>query len=213
MTSRAFNALARAAMLVALVLLPVRAAAQTTTTFGVEGGVALANVDFSSDMFSVSFDNRLGGMGGFQIAWDFNRSVGLQVDALYIQKGTKSSEAFFDELGELEIRVDYVEVPVLVRGNFHASDVVTIRIFGGPSFAFKVNDEQSFGGEKLTGDDKLDLKAYDMGLSVGGAVQFGNFFVDGRYTFGLVDIDDDPDDDGLVTIKTRTATFMVGFVF
>lgn len=212
MTFRGFRCIACAAMMAALMFMPARAAAQTAT-FGIEGGVAVSNVDFSADMFSVSFDNRLGGVGGFFIAADFNRSVGLQVDVLYLQGGTKSSDELFAGFGELEVRVDYLEVPVLVRGNFHASDTVTIRLLGGPAFGFKVNDTQTFAGEDLSGEDALTLKSYDIGLAFGGAVQFGKFFVDGRYMFGLVNIDDDPEDEDLVEIKTRAFTFMVGFVF
>jgi len=212
MTSRGFRSIAYAAMMAALVVLPNRADAQTAT-FGIEGGVAVSNVDFSADMFSVSFDNRIGGVGGFLVAVDFNRSVGLQVDALYLQGGTKSSDPLFAEFGDLEVRVDYLQVPVLVRGNFHASDAVTIRVLGGPTFGFKLNDKQTFGGEELSGEDALILKSYDIGLAFGGAVQFGKFFVDGRYMFGLLNIDDDPEDTDLVEIKTRAFTFMIGFVF
>jgi hypothetical protein len=212
MACRSLRFIPIAAMLVALVVLPARAAGQTAT-FGVQGGVTISNVDFSSDIFSVSFDNRLGGVGGFLAAVDFTPSVGLQVDVLYLQGGTKSSNAFFEEAGDLEIRVDYLEVPVLVRGNFRASDVVTVRLFGGPAFGFKLSDKQTLGGEELGSEDKLDIKSYDVGLAFGGAVQFGKFFVDGRYMFGLVNIDDDPEDEGFVEIKTRAFTFMVGFAF
>ncbi len=212
MASRVLRSIACVGMMTALIVLPAPAAAQTAT-FGVEGGVAVSNVDFSSDIFSVSFDNRLGGVGGFVIATDFNRSVGLQIDVLYLQGGTKSSDALFADVGELDVRVDYLEVPVLVRGNFHASDTVTIRLLGGPAFGFKLNDKQTFAGEDLSGEDALTLKSYDIGLAFGGAVQFGKFFVDGRYMFGLVNIDDDPDDEGFVEIKTRAFTFMIGFVF
>jgi hypothetical protein len=40
------------------------------------------------------------------------------------------------------------------------------------------------------------------------------FFIDGRYTFGLVNIDDDQADlaEG-ITIKSRTFSFMVGVRF
>jgi len=199
-------------MMAAFTMIPAPAAAQSAA-FGIEGGVAVSNIDFSADMFSVSFDNRVGGVGGFLVAVDFNRSVGLQIDALYLQGGTKSSDPLFADFGNLEVRVDYLEVPVLVRGNFHASDAVTIRVLGGPAFGFKLNDKQTFGGEELGSEDALILKSYDIGLAFGGAVQFGKFFIDGRYMFGLINIDDDPEDSDLVEIKTRAFTFMIGFVF
>jgi hypothetical protein len=204
---------ARAAMLSVLVLVPVPVIAQTTA-FGVQGGVSLGNIHFSSPVVGVAFDNRVGvAVGGF-LAWDFNRHVGLQIDALYIQKGTRSTDLYWDQYGQggLKARLDYVEIAVPARVSFRAADNVTIRAYAGPAFAFKVVDKQVLAGFELTGPpDKFAIKPYDIGLAVGGAVQLRKVFVDVRYTIGLLNVDDDPADDDLVLIENRALTFMVGF--
>lgn len=212
MTLNSFIGRARAAMLSALVLVPVPVIAQTTA-FGVQGGVSLGNIHFSSPVVSVSFDNRIGGAVGVFLARDFNRHVGLQIDALYSQKGTRSTDVYWDQYGRggLKVRLDYVEIAVPARVSFRAADNVTIRVFAGPAFGFKAVDKQVLAGFELTGADKFAIKPHDIGLAVGGAVQFRKVFVDVRYTSGLLNVDDDPTDNDLVLIENRALTFMVGF--
>lgn len=57
----------------------------------------------------------------------------------------------------------------------------------------------------------LLIRHQDIGLAVGGAVQFRKIFVDVRYASGLLNVDDEPTDDDLVLIENRALTFMVGF--
>ena len=85
----------------ALVLLaaagPSPASAQMTG--GVMGGVNLANIDFSATNVSLNFDQRIGGIGGGFFRYDFRDNLGLQVEGLFSQKGTKTDELDADGLG------------------------------------------------------------------------------------------------------------------
>lgn len=209
MKSRLTAAVALGVLAAALVLVPAPAAAQGTTA-GVQGGISLANLKLSGAGATITLSNRLGGVVGFFVAHDFNQGFGLQFEANYIQKGTKSTDT--GGAGTLDFRVDYLEIPVLLRANLKASDKVTVRLFGGPAFAVKLTDKQSIGGETLPDGEDLQFKSYDVGLTVGGAVEFGKVFLDGRYTWGLIDIEDAADQ-GQVTVKNKAFTFMVGFRF
>jgi Outer membrane protein beta-barrel domain len=73
-----------------------------------------------------------------------------------------------------EATTDYIEVPVLIRGNIPGSGSVKARVFGGPAFAFKVSDDTTttFNGVELD-EEEPELKGNDFGLVIGGAVQFG----------------------------------------
>jgi hypothetical protein len=202
----------------AVLLNPVTASAQSSSTIGIQGGVNIANVAFTDAAFASSdsdlvpdFKSRTRGIFGGFVAFDFNPNVGLQVDGLYTQKGTKYS--FVEENGrsvKFEAGVDYLEFPILIRGNVRASNVVTFRAFGGPSFGFKVSDDAKItvNGEERD-DDFTEFKSYDAGLVVGGAVQFGTSFVDFRYNWGLVKINSGEHDAD--ELKTRTFSVMVGF--
>jgi hypothetical protein len=53
--------------------------AQTKTIFGVEGGINVANIDFTpddSEDFNPSFKNRTRGVGGVFVAWDSSGTTG-----------------------------------------------------------------------------------------------------------------------------------------
>ena len=215
MTSRSAVLLSFAAIIFALTLAPAPAHAQVKTTFGVEGGINMTNVDFTSgdpEEFNPSFDGRTRAAAGMFVAWDFNPNAGLQIDALYTQKGAKTSFTEADGTRiDLEASLDYIEIPILFRGNFRASDTVTVRLFGGPAFGIKMSDDMklSIDGVDFSEEDNTTWKSYDMSLAIGGAVQFGKVFVDARYTFGLINVLDDDVD----KLKGRTFGVMIGFSF
>ena len=132
-------------LLGACLLTAAPAAAQVTTSIGVQGGLNVVNVDHTSagvEAISLNFKSRTRVVFGALVAWDFNPKSGLQIDALYSQKGSKFE--FVDEDGtetRLEARIDYLEFPVLIRANLPASDTVKVRLFAGPAFSFKVSDD------------------------------------------------------------------------
>ena len=86
-------------------------------------------------------------------------------------------------------------------------------VMAGPTVGYllsaKVKDPD---GEE---DIKDDIKNIDFGLAFGGGVSLpmGNntFFVEGRYSLGLSDINDDPNDD--TKIKTKGIQIMAGITF
>ena len=205
-------------VLVALLLAPTPASAQTATQFGVQGGINVANVDFkpSADEaeFNPDFKSRTLGVFGAFVAWDFNPNFGMQIDALYSQKGTKFDQSFTDGVEtftfNFEARVDYLEFPVLFRANVPASDAVRFRVFTGPAFGFKVGDDvkQTFNGEPDT-EDEPEFKGSDVSWVAGGAIEFGKVFFDVRYSWGMMNVLKNPDGDE--EVKTRTLGFMVGF--
>ena len=198
-------------VLSATLLFPAHSFAQGTS-FGVQGGINLATVSFKNEDTDIpDFKNRTRGVFGGFVARDFNPNVGLQVDFLYSQKGTKASGSEDGVNFELEVGVDYIEIPILIRANIPGSGAVKARVFGGPSFGIKVRDHAqiSGGGVVIEDDEVADFKSSEVGFVVGGAVQFGRAFVDIRYNWGLTNIakDDGSGDEA----KTRTLGFMVGY--
>ena len=199
--------------LCAVLLTSTRAFAQATS-FGVQGGINISNVDFTAGDSSETlpdFKSRTRGVFGGFVARDFNPKVGLQVDFLYSQKGTKANGTEDGVNFELEAGADYIEIPVLIRGNIAGSGKVKARGFAGPAFAFKVRDHAklSGGGQVIEGDAVAEFNTGDVGFVLGGAVQFGQVFVDLRYNWGLMNIvkDDGSGDEG----KNRVFGIMIGF--
>jgi len=206
-------------VLSAMLLTAVPGFAQTATQFGVQGGVNVANADFkgSDPEFNPDFKSRTRGVFGAFVAWDFKPNLGLQIDALYSQKGTKfNTQEVFEGIPvdfAFEASLDYLEFPILLRTTFPSTGNVRARIFGGPSFAFKVSDEVTFTANGVSFEDEElpEFKSNDFGFVIGGAVEFGKIFFDVRYNWGLIDINDTEDDSD--EVKTRTFGFMVGFRF
>ena len=202
-------------ILFATLLFPAHSFAQATS-FGVQGGVNLANVSFTAGDPSEGtpdFKSRTRGVFGGFVARDFNPNVGLQVDFLYSQKGTKATGSEDGFNFEFEIGVDTIEIPVLIRANIAGSGGVKARVFGGPAFGFKVRDQTKFtvDGVVIPDEDteEADFKSSEVGFVIGGAVQFGRVFVDVRYNWGLTNL---VGDDGTGDVaKSRTLGFMVGY--
>ena len=181
---------------------------------GVQGGINIANVSFTAgdpDEGVPEFKSRTRGVFGAFIARDFNPKVGLQIDILYSQKGTKAELTDGVDTFTFEASADYLEIPILIRGNIPGSGSVKARVFAGPSIGFKVTDDSktTFNGVEIDEED-AEFKSTDFGFVIGGAVQFGKVFVDARYNWGLINIIDDNTGD---EAKTRTFGIMVGFQF
>ena len=202
----------------ALMLLAVAGAspASAQPTGGVMGGVNLANIDFSATNISLNFDQRIGVIGGGFFRYDFRDNFGLQVEGLFSQKGTKTDELDADGLGgpdEYKALVNYIEVPILAHVGVKTGTAATVRLFGGPAFAFRVSDRQEVNGVEVPSEEELDIKSSDVGLTFGGGLDINRFLIDLRYTFGLRQIN--AEDQGLdnLKIKNRTFSVMVGYRF
>lgn len=166
---------------------------------GAEGGVSISSFvgDDADDP-----KNRTGGYGGLTFILQPNKSaVGFQTGAMYVQKGAKVND---DGIAGA-IRIDYVEVPVLLRVGVPLSAGFSPTVLVGGSLAWRVrcrvaasvgnidasancDDDNGLGGG-------LGIKRFDGGLS--GGVEFpitmgGRYiFVPSvRYTRGLTSLSD-----------------------
>ncbi len=187
-------------------------AAAQRTSFGVLGGLTSSKVTVSGDQISVTLDSRTGFAGGLASHTSLGGQLGLEVDALYAQKGFKIS----DGGDSAELKLGYIDVPVLLRYQFNQSKTSPFILAGGTaSFKASCDVGGTSGGvsasascKDVTGDDQ---KSVDVGLTVGGGVDFNRFTIQARYTIGLTDILDDGD--ASVTTKNRALFLLAGIMF
>ena len=200
------------ALLVALVLTAgvSSAAAQTSPSFGVKAGANFANLDFSN-VDDLDPDQRIGFIGGAFMLFPVTPTFGLQVEALYSQKGAK----FEENDTELRYELDTFEVPVLARYTFPSSTNTSFHFFAGPSFGFKLsaNEIFEFDDEEEKTDIGDEVAGLDFGLTFGVGIEFGKFVIDGRYTHGFTNLNDSEDDFELGETKSRVFSIMAGFRF
>ena len=179
-------------------------------TGGIKGGITFANIpDFAEvlDDDGAETSMRMGFVvGGFATKM-FDDIFGLQVEGLYTQKGLKYT---FDP-DEFEYRLDYIDIPVLLR--MQPSRTTGLYALVGPAFSFNINAEafSEFADEEETVDIGDEVTKFEMSLVAAVGVQVQQFLIVGRYMEGLTNLLDDPPAD--VSYKNRTFAILAGIRF
>jgi hypothetical protein len=175
---------------------------------GVRGGVNFTKTATSDDGGGDALDWQLRGVIGGFVTWRVASWLELQPEVLYALKGTKS-----DEFVETKLLLDYLEVPVLARITRGAPDATRFYVAAGPSLGLllRARTRADFGSSTEEIDIKDDLENFDLGVVIGGGIEFGSVVVDGRYTHGLTNIETDAGD-GRDT-RNRAVSATVGFKF
>jgi hypothetical protein len=190
-----------ALLVLAGVFRPAAAAAQEV---GVTAGWNSSTLAFDPAQDRVRGpDQRSGLLGGAFVRLPLSNRADLRTEFLVSQKGARQLFRFDDELELTDI-----EVPVLVRFKLHRADAPGAHLFAGPTFAFTT--AATYHDEGVSVNVKDDLEGTtDVGLTVGGGVQFGRVSLDARYTWGLSSLLTDGDTNASVKNRTFSVTAAV----
>lgn len=161
----------------------------------------------------------------------------LVAEVYYRQKGgigdLQNLEDFGDSSGsttagggEVEVGLDYVEIPVVARVDMgKRGGSLLPYVFGGPAFGWKVRCGVVVAGsggpsetrcDDLTQDLERTIRSYDMGIVLGAGLDFvlprriGVVNLDARYTGGLSKIGEGAD---ALDIRNRAFSLMLGYSF
>src|SRR4051812_17839583 len=176
------------------------------TSFGVLGGVNFAKVS-GNDVDGAK--NRTGAVGGISLDFHLAPQVSLEIDGLYSQQGAKSD---FDG-DELTLKLDYVQVPVLLKYRFPTHTQVRPFLEVGPSVGFRIKCDLTAGSAKESCEDFFGEKAKstDFGGTAGAGVGFKlgrqELSLAARYTMGFSKILSDTD------AKNKVFTVLAGLSF
>ena len=184
--------------LVAGVLLAQPQLGAAQVVLGAKVGATFSNVDQDPEEFDSKRLTSFGGGGFLRFGL---AGLSLQAELLALTKGTKFEDA--DE--SIELKLDYIEVPLLLRFGLSSGTGFMPYLMAGPSVGFEIgcsfDVESTFGDASgdcdEDGDDNFLRNKTDIGLT--GVVGFefaagpGNILVEGRYTHGLTDISKDTD--------------------
>ncbi len=149
-------------------------------------------------------------------------SVGVQVEAYYVQKGSEIKGINDDKSITSNTKLSYIELPVLLKLTIPSS-TVRFHLLGGGYAAYrltgkmytttKVNGKKV--GSQVETKVKDDFKKFDFGITVGAGVSVdlnaASLILEARYNHGLANIYDVKNSN--VKIKNRAFSFMVGFGF
>ena len=204
---------AGAIALLVFVLCASPAAAQQPQ-FGIKAGPVITSVDVEPR--DGDYGARVAGTFGGFFVLPVNETFALQLEALYGGKGGKGTSDLADTT--LKIKLDYVEIPILARITASRSASRSIFFFGGVAPAIRTSAKAEFSttvagtsyGESVDVGDDYDH--FDVALVVGGGVDIGPYIViDGRYSWGLMNVYKNPEIDS--EIRNRAFAFTVGWRF
>ena len=197
-----FRALVLVAAFVGLTATP--SLAQGNFSGGVKGGVNFAKLAIDPEETECC-DNRTGFAGGLFVVAPINDAISIQPEFLYSMQGAKFVDD--DSDAELEINLDFFQVPILVRADFASNGSVQPFVVFGPSIGFRMRAKQKFEEEEE--DIKEEVEKVDFSFAVGGGLQFGRGSLEARYTHGLKDISTNDEDEA----KTRMFSVLLGYRF
>jgi len=188
-------------------ILPASAFAQQ---IGVKAGVNFASLPPEADE-NPDIPPRLGPVGGVWVRTAPINRFSFQAEGLFSEKGTHWN---FDPGFSIEIRIRYIEIPLLARADFGAP-AATTRVFvvGGAAPAFKLAAQSKVelgGDEQPPGDIDDAFESLDLGLVGGLGVQFRRALIEARYTHGLLKINTD-DNDPEERLNNRVFSVTMGF--
>lgn len=169
---------------------------------------------------NVKTRNRTGTMFGVSLAVPVGNQLAFQPELLFINKG---SELDLTSGVAQDIRLDYLEIPLLLRKNF-GSGAINPHAYVGPSVSYQLGCNLSVSGNTIprtSSDCKRDAffepTSVDWGAIVGAGVNLslGGVGVTGgaRYGFGLADISKDNATSLKQRVRNGTLTVYAGLLF
>ncbi len=170
---------------VLLVVLTSSTAAWAQVGGGIKAGVNFAKVSGSDD----DPGRRIGSTAGVFLTLG-QKLVALQPEVIFSMQGSEFT------LGTA--KVDYFQVPVLLRIGSSAKNKASVFGLVGPSFGIRIREEGW--------DDPI--KRTDVGLVVGAGFTVSRLLVEARYTAGLTDFSE-----GSGAFKHRVWSLLGGLVF
>lgn len=169
--------------------------AQQKGEFGVRFMPTVSNFDIqTSDGGQVSGEATIGIGAGIVLGLNFSEHIGIQAEAIYNTLTQKYQEQEVNR----EIRLKYVNIPLLLSLNTGKTKPVNFNAVVGPQIGISVGTEL-FTNNGNDPDDEavLSVKKGDLGFAYGAGVDFGlntaktfRLGIGFRGVYGLFDISD-----------------------
>jgi hypothetical protein len=154
-------------------------------SIGIKAGLSFGKIT-NEGLLPSNLDTRTGGAGGISFRTG-SGILGLGVEALYAQRGATSDQSF----ATAQTRLDYVDVPVYLRIAIPTPSVHPFA-YAGPQVSFEVHCRTANGADCLAQGSrkKTDYAGViGAGLRFGGKSGAGGVSLEGRYVYGLRDLD------------------------
>ena len=150
--------------------------------YGVRFGGTLASI--SGDVsVGTKVGLTLGGVVGLRLST--SSPVFLESGLYYTQRGAKD--------GDYEVTHNNLEIPLVVKYGFKATDEIALLPFIGPYFAYAVSADQKVKNISL--EEKGINRVYrnNMGFKLGCGAEYNKLYLELGYQFGITNIWDSDD--------------------
>ncbi len=202
--------------------------AAETPSFGILGGLHLANLSITPEPTDASLDSiKWANIGGL-VELGLTPNASLQARCMYVPKGVELVDLAEEVDLSAEAIIDYVTVPVLLKIQANTAKIRPYVVVG-PELGFRIRAGASVATTAVVPGDILnvleedlsdqlnnELESIDVALDFGGGIEIPSermsFLIEGFYSLGLRNIAIPSEgEDG--SAKTRTFLFNIGIRF
>ncbi len=135
---------------------------EKSNLFGILGGLSVNTMNYKENSDDKK-GAKIGGMAGFSFEHRFKNVAALEIQALYVNKGTqsKTDDALFKTTNKLNFHS--VEIPILAKFYLGKKKIFNLNVGGFASYAF-VTQIHIVGKNKVT-DEKINEKGDNISKS------------------------------------------------
>ena len=216
-------------ILFAALAISTLAMAQSKISFGIQGGMTSSSMkgdavkslqdilDVTDGMITTK--NQTGFFGGANVSIPISSQFSIEPGILYAQKGYELQGSldlkgveFLGVNAKAQLKSSYIDVPVLMKGNFNG-----LQVFAGPQISYLTKADLKttagvlgFNLLNQTYDVTSEFNRWDAAMTAGVGYQFANGFnVSASYDHGLSKVDANKSADSY----NRSFKVGVGFKF
>jgi hypothetical protein len=184
---------------------------QAQISVGFRGGVNIANYTFKSSSDKFKADKLTLLTVGVPVEFNFNKYFALQAELNFVQKGFKlneeqsfplASSIYIHYIYDYNLKVNWLEIPVLAKVKFRIPKL-DVGLFLGPSIGYALNVKSAGATTTNIVKDGVIAKTsteeggflrnwqhnrLDVGLNVGGEINYKRAYLDIRYQLGFIDM-------------------------
>lgn len=192
---------------------------------GIAGGMNLNKVDLRPSMRQKMHNGMNGGISlRYTSEKYFSMICAAQLEVNFSQRGWE--EDFDDGTANRYSRtLNYIEVPFFAHLSW-GKEKKGLQFFInlGPQFGFYINDSEIYEGAWVPEERPVSLRPvygkdvynkFDYGIAGGGGLELktkaGNFFIEGRYYFGLADVFSNSKTDDFGRSAYQTISVRLGY--
>jgi hypothetical protein len=161
---------------------------------------------------TVSVGRRVGLIVGGFVDIPAGKALAIEVGGLFSQKGSSTTISIPGVVsGTSDTRITYVDIPITANVGVAQFSWGKVHLVAGPSIGVKIGarSKATVEGQSETQDISDQLPSTDMGLVLGGRVEFKQgVLAEFRYTHGFTDLSD-----GEESVKTRVYSVLIGYRF